>query len=349
MQHNDYPFHRSQGKVVLFGELLLRFCPDTDSNWLTNQQLSCSIGGSEANATAALALWNVPTSYVTAIPENFLSKQLLEFLNRKGIDTSSVLHRGEKMGYYILPKGRDLKHATVIYDRQYSSFYELQPGMIDWDKVLDNASWFHFSAITPGLNENLAALCLEALKKAAQKNIPVSVDLNYRSLLWKYGKRPDEIMPGLAQYCDVVMGNVWAANQMLDIPFSEEFGQTKTREEYLQQAKETSRLIRLAFPKVKVVANTFRFDHNGQGIRYYSALYMNDELCVSKEYFAEQIIDKVGTGDCYLAGLIYGFYNKLLPDEIVNFATAAAFRKFFTWGDFSDASVESVMQQIQQS
>jgi 2-dehydro-3-deoxygluconokinase len=328
------------GKVLCFGELLMRFSPDTESHWLQQAAMPVFVGGAELNVATALARWNIPVSYFTAVPDNYLSKQILQSLQHKKIDTSVVHYSGNRIGIYYLPQGLDVKNAGVIYDRAASSFAELRTGMINWDAVLEGVSWFHFSAICPALSVSVAEVCEEALQACIRKNITISVDLNYRAKLWQYGKQPAEIMPQLVQYCNLVMGNVWAAQTMLNIPVRADISQLDQQEVYLEQATVTSQQIMQQYPKCQVVANTYRFDHSG--ILYYTTLYHAGKLFVSAEYTTDKVTDKVGSGDCYMAGLIHGFTQKQTPQEIVEFATAAAFQKLFIKGDATDKSVEEV-------
>lgn len=328
--------------VLSFGELLLRICPDGAGEWLQENALSCYVGGAEANVATALALWGIPSAYCTVLPDNMVSHQLTDYLGERKIDTSRVIYRSGRLGLYFLPKGKDLKNAGVIYDREHSSFSELQPGMIDWDKVFKGVKWLHFSAISPALNARVAAVCDEALKAATDKKITISVDLNYRAKLWQYGASPVDIMPGLVQYCDVVMGNLWAAEKMLGIPVDASISEGSTKEEYLAHAEKTSREVMKQFSRAKMVANTFRFDKNGSGIQYYTALYAGGKLYHSTEYFAERIVDKVGSGDCFMAGLIYGQYSGKGFQETLEFATAAAFRKLFIANDATDQGVGEI-------
>ncbi len=331
-------------KVLSFGELLLRMSPDATGNWLTGNALPVYVGGAEANVASALARWEVPTAYLSAVPQNALTKQLFQYLQNKNIDTSKSVYSGNKLGIFYLHQGTDMKNASVIYDRAGSSFAELKPGDIDWDFVFSDVSWFHFSAICPAISQSAADVCVEAVKVASQKNITVSLDLNYRSKLWQYGKQPVEVVPDIADHCDLIMGNIWAAEKMLGIQFVEEVNSDTSKEKYLIQAEATSKDIARGFPKVKAVANTFRFDYAEQGISYYTTLYANNCSYVSKEYFAEQITDKVGSGDCFMAGLIYGYYNQENEQEILNFATAAAYKKLFEKGDSTSNTVEDIKE-----
>jgi len=326
-------------RVLCFGELLLRLSPQLNGEWISQHAMPVFIGGAELNAATALSNWSVPVSYCTALPDHYLSREIVEAVRAKGIDTNKILFSGQRIGTYYLPQGADLKNAGVIYDRAYSSFWELKPGQIDWDEVLDRASWFHFSAISPALNASVAAVCREGAEAAARKGLTVSVDLNYRAKLWQYGKQPHEVMPELVSFCDVIMGNLWAAEKMLDIPVPSTLADEK--QAYLEQAQRSSEAIMRAFPRCRQVANTFRFDA-GAGVRYYATLYADGKLHASHEHHTDYIVDKVGSGDTFMAGLVYGNYHKLPAQEIINFAAAAAFNKLFIKGDATTASVEEI-------
>jgi 2-dehydro-3-deoxygluconokinase len=328
-------------KVLSYGELLLRICPDAEGGWIKDNTLPFYVGGAEANVATALALWKVPSAYFTALPENTMTRQLAEYLKDKGIDTSRILYQGDRLGIYYLTKGKDLKNAGVIYDRAHSSFSALQPGTIDWDKTLTDVSWLHFSAISPALNANAAKVTRELLKAAAGRNITISVDLNYRAKLWQYGAQPTDIMPELVQHCDLVMGNLWAAEKMLGIPVDEKLT-TGSKADYLEHARISSEQIIRTFPKVRQVAKTFRFDHGAKGIKYYTTFYYDKTLYHSKEYVSETILDKVGSGDCFMAGLIYGLYNKKPVQETLEFATAAAYQKLFIPSDATNQRAEDI-------
>ena len=334
-------------KVLSFGELLLRLSPAVTGEWLRDQSMPVFVGGAELNVANALAKWDTPVTYFTSLPDHLLSRQIVDDITKKNIDTSSIHYGGERIGLYYLPVGGELKNAGVIYDRAGSSFASLKPGMIDWDKVLDDVSWFHFSAICPALSQGVADVCEEALKAASSKGITISVDLNYRSKLWKYGKQPAEIMPHLARYCHLIMGNIWAANTMLSIPLDASIEENK-KEAYLEQAKKTSIAIQKEYPACRSVANTFRFDNGVSGVRYYTTLFDHDDLYISEEYKTDTVVDKVGSGDCFMAGLIYGYYHKLALQETIDFATAAAFQKLFITGDATDRTVEQIRTDIKQ-
>jgi 2-dehydro-3-deoxygluconokinase len=318
-------------KVLCFGELLLRISPSSNAE-LADQPMLLYVGGAEANVATALAGWQVPVKYCTALPDNFMSRHVIHYLEYKGIYTSSILFTGNRIGLYYLERGADLK-GSVVYDRENSSFSNLKRGMINWEKVLQDVSWLDLSAISPALSEDVADACLEAVEVASKMGITISLDLNHRARLWKYGKDPIDVMPRLAEYCDVLMGNIWAANTLLGVPVDEHIHDKKSKQAYIDHALVTSEAIVQKFPRCKVVANTFRFDSEGNDILYYTTLYTEGKLYNSHEFTCTGVVDRSGSGDCFMAGLIYGLYKNNPPQEVLNYAAAAAFGKLQEFGD----------------
>ena len=331
--------------MLCFGELLFRISPAADVTEVDKQPMQLYVGGAEANVATALAGWNVPVKYSTVLPDNFMSKHIIDYLEYHGIYTSSIIYAGNRIGLYYLERGADLK-GSMVYDREHSSFSEIKTGTIDWDKILNDVSWLNFSAISPALNQNVADVCLEAVKVASEKGITVSVDLNHRARLWKYGKGPIEIMPQIVEYCDVVMGNIWSANTLLGIEVDEHIHAKKSKDAYLQHAQQTSEAITQKFPKCKTVANTFRFDANNDDILYYTTLYNEGKFYSSNEFTCKGVVDRSGSGDCFMAGLIYGLYNNNASQDIVNYATAAAFGKLQEQGDSTAQDVFTISKLV---
>ncbi|WP_437919482.1 PfkB family carbohydrate kinase [Sphingobacterium sp. LRF_L2] len=339
-----------RGKVLSFGEILLRVCPDMSQDWISQGNLPFYIGGAELNVATALALWDIPSSYVSAMPKNAICEEIAQHLQQKGVDMEGMFWKGDRIGIYYLPKGKDVKNAGVVYDRANSSFSELKPSDFDWDLVFNDVCWLHFSAICPAVNAEIAQLCLVAVQEAKARGIFVSLDLNYRSKLWKYGKDPLEIMPEIAAYCDLIMGNIWAAQRMLGTSLQPNFQETKATyptEELLEQSLQTSKEIRNRFPRCRYVANTFRFDYEQAGIKYFTSLYTEqDGLLVSNEYLSENIVDKVGSGDCFMAGLIYGLYHEHDASYTLEFATVAAYDKLFISSDATVSTVSDIKKRL---
>jgi 2-dehydro-3-deoxygluconokinase len=334
------------GKVLCFGEILLRY--SMGENFPQQQDMSAYIGGAESNVALALAKWNVPVAYCTALPDHFLSDTVLAHYNKMGVDTSAVIKSGERIGTYYLNQGADVKNAGVIYDRKHSSFSELEPSSINWEAIFEGVSWFHFTAISPALNTNIAALCEEALIVATKKGITISLDLNYREKLWKYGLEPIDVMPKLASYAQVIMGNIWSAEKMLGIAINPNLIVSGKEIDLVEQASITSEEILIKYPNCSTVANTFRFNEE-ERVTYFATLYQNGTSYKSETLFATNTIDKVGTGDCFMAGLIYGILHKREPQQTVDFAARAAYQKLFIKGDATTSKVEEIEQLIIQN
>jgi 2-dehydro-3-deoxygluconokinase len=195
----------SKNKVFCFGEILLHYAPPVAANYIDSHQMPFYLGGAELNVATALANWNIPVKYGTAMPSHFLTDQIIAHLSKKNIDSSAIQFSGNRIGCFYLETGLDMKNAAVVYDRAHSSFAELKKGSIDWKEVLKDVNWFHFSAISASLTQNATDVCMEALIAATELGIPISVDLNYRAKLWQYGKTPIEVMSQLVKYCTVLM------------------------------------------------------------------------------------------------------------------------------------------------
>jgi len=328
-------------KILCFGELLLRFSPEMDGKSIDGAAVPVFIGGAELNVASALANWSLPSRYCTALPKNYFVEKLIEEIKHRGIDTSAIIHSGERFGIYYLPQGTDIKNHAVIYDRAHSSFSELEPGMLDWEAIMNEVSWFHFSAINPALNEKVAAVCEEAINTATSKGITISIDLNYRAKLWQYGKDPTSIMPGLVNKCQVVMGNLWAVEKLLGISSTVSDSTGKKHHELIEAADRSMETFLDRFQHTKTLAYTFRLDDE-----YFAVLNLRGERSVSKTFSLVGVTDRIGSGDCFMAALIYGLYQEHPPTDIINFAAAAAVTKLHERGDATRQSIEQIKSMI---
>jgi len=333
-------------KVLCFGELLLRLSPSADGAWIRDTSMNVYVGGAELNVAQALARWEIPVRYCTALPDNTVAEHIKRYLSSNCIETA-VINNGDRIGLYYMAPGADLKNAGVIYDRSLSAFATLKKEMIDWEAIFEGIEWFHFSAIDPAISYELAEICEEALRFASKKNITISLDLNYRAKLWKYGKTPGEIMPGLAKYCDLIMGNIWAGETMLNIALDNELIRKDQKDAYLLQAFNYSGEVTRQYPKCKFVANTFRFNGSREReINYYAALCTGGKQYNIATYSSSAIVDKAGSGDCFMAGLIYSILHGHSAQATIDFAAAAAFSKFFIPGDSTNISCHQINQLI---
>lgn len=331
-------------KVLCLGEILLRLSPAAEGKWLYENHMPVFMGGAELNVATALAVWQHPVKYFTAMPDNGLSREIADYLTKRNIDTTAVKYSGERIGLYYLQQGTDMKSVGTIFDRAESSFATLSTGMVDWDTVLHDVQWLHFSAIAPAVSKSAAAVCLEVLQIASKKGVTISIDLNYRSLLWKYGKEPIAVMQTLLPYCNLVMGNIWSANTLLGIGMDEALLANK---EYNAHAAKTANDIMQRYPTCKTVANTFRFDEEA-GIRYFAVLNDACSQTVSKTFITPTVVDKVGSGDCFMAGLIHSSLSGYSKAEMINYAAAAAFGKLQERGDTTSNSITTILNSIQQ-
>lgn len=314
--------------------------------WPTNGDLQTYIGGAEANVALALGAWNVPVKYCTAMPSNFLSEKIITYLRDKKVDTSSIINSGARIGLYYLNAGADLKSAGVIYDRTHSSFAELKLSTINWNVLLHDVSHIHLTAISPAVSQSAADVCEALLVEAKEKNITVSLDLNYREKLWQYGKQPIEVMPTLAKYCDIIMGNIWSAHKMLGIELSKNVEMFDTQEAFLEEAKSVSQTILQQYIQCTLVVNTFRFNLENDTVRYFATIAEKEKFVFSKERICTDIVDKAGSGDCFMAAVLYSLYNQKSLQKTVDFASAAATGKLYETGDHTNQTIEAVEQRI---
>ena len=323
------------GKVLCFGEMLLRFSPSSES--VSNNNMPFFIGGAELNVAAALATWGSDVEYCTVLPNNFLSNSILKFLHSKNIGTHTIHFQGDRLGLYYLAQGQDMKNESVVFDRIGSSFSKIQIGDIDWDIALKGVSRVHISAIAASLTQNAADMCKALLIKAKSLHIPVSIDLNYRAQLWKYGKLPTQVIPDLIPYCDIVMGNIWAVEKMLGIPCSIASSVGKSNSELMVAALKSIEALQSSYTNVLKVAFTFRLEN-----AYYAILHEDHKTYESKVHSINDVIDKVGSGDCFMAGLLYGTMQNWESIEVVNYAAAAAVGKLYENGDITHQTVHQI-------
>lgn len=329
----------NQENILVFGELLLRFSSSEDQFISKNHTVNLFPGGSEANVSASLGQWNIPCSYVSCVPDNALASSALQALEQLNVNTKNTLLQGDRLGLYFLLSANGLTSGEVVYDRKFSSFSSLKPGVIDWDKVLEGHTWFHWTALTPALNENMAAVCKEALIAARAKGLKISVDLNYRSRLWDYGKQPIDVMPELVAYCDVIMGNIWAVNKMLGIPVDDRLNRETTVEDYEQHANASANLVFNQIPQCKHIAYTFRFMDNPKHNLFYGTYHTPDQNYISEVFETNEVVDRIGSGDAFMAGLIYGLLTGNDGNEIIEKATSSGYNKLFVKGDFGNGNI----------
>ena len=330
-------------KVVTFGEIMLRLSPPDFKRFIQARSFDLIYGGGEANVAVSLANYGIPVDYITKLPNNEIGDACIQFLRQFGVNTNNIVRGGNRLGIYFLEMGSSVRSSKVIYDRAYSAISEATPEDFDWKKIFNGASWFHWTGITPAISQNLANICLEAVKVAKEKNLTISCDLNYRSKLWKYGKSPNKVMPELVKYCDIAIGNEEDADKVLGIktPDTDVTSGELKAENYRYVVEEIVKL----YPNLKNVAITLRGSLSASHNTWSAVLYDGNNMYIGPQFEINPIVDRVGGGDSFMGGLIYGLitYKQDLQTAL-NFAVAASCLKHTILGDFNLVSVDEVLK-----
>lgn len=330
-------------KVVTFGEIMLRLATPDYLRFNQSNQLTATFGGGEANVAVSLANYGIEAYFVSRLPQNDIARACVMDLRKYGVDTSSIVYGGERLGIYFLETGAVARASKVVYDRAHSSIADIKPGMINWKEVLKDAGWFHWTGITPALSQGAADACLEAIRTANEMGVTVSCDLNYRKNLWKYGKTASEVMPQLVEGCDVLLGNEEDAEKVFGIK-PEGFDASQTEGEVdAAEFESVCRQLQARFPRAKKVIITLRGSINANHNTWSGVLYDGKELFTAPTYNITHIVDRVGGGDSFMGGLIYGLIS--YPEDnrkALHFAVAASCLKHTIYGDFNQVTVEEV-------
>ena len=332
-------------KVVTFGEIMLRLASPDYQRFIQSNQLNATFGGGEANVAVSLSNYGIPTEFITRLPENDIADWCISDLRKYNVGTQHIVHGGDRMGIYFLETGAVARASKVIYDRAHSAIAQIQRGTIDWKTVFQDAQWFHWTGITPALSQGAADACLEAIQVANELGITVSCDLNYRKNLWKYGKTASEIMPALVKGCDVILGNEEDAEKVFGIhPEGFDVANTGGEVNALEFESVCKQLMN-RFPRAKKVIITLRGSINANHNTWGGCLYSGGKLYQSQRYDITHIVDRVGGGDSFMGGLIYGLIT--FPEDnqrALEFAVAASALKHTICGDFNLVSVAEVEQ-----
>jgi len=333
------------GRVVTFGEVMLRLKPAGFERFLQSPVMEATFGGGEANVAISLAHFGVEVAYVTVLPDNPIADACVAELRRAGVDTSFVVRGGDRMGLYYLEAGANQRPSKVIYDRAGSAIATAKPGSLDWDRVFESASWFHITGITPAISQSAADLSLEALRKAKEKGLTVSCDYNYRKKLWRYGKPATEVMSEIVRFVDIGIANEEDCQRSLGI--SVESGtdwKSDMQAGKLDIAKyrALSEKVLQTFPNLQKQAITLRESHSASHNSWSACLHNREEFLVSSRYDITHIVDRVGGGDAFAAGLIYTLLQGMDDGVALEFAVAASCLKHSIPGDYNRISVAEV-------
>lgn len=329
------------GKIVTFGELMLRLAPNGCYRFLQADNYCATYGGGEANVAVSLSNFGLEVSFVSKMPKHEIGQAGINSLRKYGVDTSFIARGGERVGIYFLEKGASQRSSKVIYDRMGSSIALASEGDFDWDKIFTDAQWFHFTGITPALSSNVAEICLKACEIAKKKRITISCDLNYRNKLWSK-ERACEIMNEICKYVDICIANEEDAADVFGIKAKHtDINAGKVNYEGYKEVTQELRE-RFNFSKVAI---TLRSSISASDNRWAAVLYNGKDFAFSKEYLIH-IVDRVGGGDSFGAGLIYSLINKYSDKEAIEFAVAASCLKHSIEGDYNQISIEEVKKLV---
>ncbi len=325
-------------KVVTFGEIMLRLAPEGYYRFVQAEKFGATYGGGEANAAVSLANYGFDAAFVTKLPKHEIGQAAVNYLRRFGVDTSYIVRGGERVGIYYLEKGASQRPSKVIYDRAGSAICTAAKEDFDWQKIFEGAEWFHFTGITPALNDTMSDICMEACKAAHEAGVTVSCDLNYRKKLWSKEKA-GEVMSRLCEYVDVCIANEEDAGDVFGIYASntDVTAGKVNKEGYQEVAGKLAE--RFGFQKVAI---TLRESISANDNNWSAMLYDGNDYYFSKQYQIH-IVDRVGGGDSFGGGLIAAVLNGYDPQETIEFAAAASCLKHSVEGDFNMVSMEEVL------
>ncbi len=324
-------------KVVTFGELMLRLAPNGYYRFFQNDQMQATFGGGEANVAVSLANFGLHSAYVTKLPKHAIGQGAVDSLRYFGVDTSGIVRGGDRVGIYFLEKGASQRGSVCIYDRAHSAIAEAKPEDFDWDSIFEGANWFHFTGITPALGGNLVEICKQACIAAKARGIPISCDLNYRGKLWTR-QQAQLAMTELCQYVDVCISNEEDAKDVFGIEAenTDIYGGKLNHEGYKSVARQL--MERFGFEKVAI---TLRTSISANDNDWAGMLYDGENCCFSRSYHLH-IVDRVGGGDSFGAGLIYALLSGKDTQQAIDFAVAASALKHTVEGDYNRVSVSEV-------
>ncbi len=324
-------------KVITFGEIMLRLAPQGYLRFVQANNFEATYGGGEANVAVSLAGFGLDAAFVTKLPTHEIGQSAVNSLRALGVDTGKIVRGGKRVGIYFLEKGASQRPSKVVYDRAGSSIAQAQPEDFNWAEIFAGAQWFHFTGITPALGDNVAEVCLQACKAAKAAGLTVSCDLNYRKNLWTREKA-GQVMAGLMEYVDVCIANEEDASDVFGIKAdnTDIAGGKLSHEGYKSVAKQLAD--HFGFKKVAI---TLRGSISANDNNWAAMLYDSGEYYFSKNY-AIHIVDRVGGGDSFGAGLIYSFITGAQPAQALEFAVAASCLKHTIEGDVNLVSVDEV-------
>ena len=332
-------------KVVTFGEIMLRLAPQEFLRFSQASSFDVVYGGGESNVAVSLANYGVPVNFVTRLPKNDIGECALMEMRKRGVNTDHIIIGGDRLGIYFLETGAVSRGSKVVYDRAHSAMSEIKPGMVDWEKAFEGADWFHWTGITPAISQSSAYACLEAVQIASKMGLTISTDLNYRAKLWTYcdNSKREEIMTELTSYCDIVLGNEEDAEMHFGIKPEGISVQTEGHNVKAEAFLSVCEQMMKKFPRAKKVITTLRGSISASHNTWAGVLFDGKTLYTSPQYQITDIVDRVGGGDSFMGGLIYGLKQYPNDDQnALNFAVAASCLKHTIKGDANLVTVSEV-------
>jgi len=332
------------GRIVTFGEVMLRLKAPGHERLLQSPILEASFGGGEANVATSLAQFGRQAAFVSALPQNPIGDACLTYLRGRGVDITHVRRQGERLGIYYYEAGANQRPSTVVYDRLHSSIMDATPETSDWTRIFDGAGWFHITGITPALSENAATISLKAMETARRMGLTISCDYNYRKNLWKYGKTAPQVMVDLVRLVDIGIANEEDCQRALGITLEGGRWEQEVEDGRVDpdRYRELCERVLAAFPNLKMQAITLRESHSADHNGWAACLHTGKEFLLSRRYEIVDIVDRVGTGDSFAAGLIYALTAEKTAGEALEFAAAASCLKHSIPGDMNNITVQEV-------
>ncbi len=327
-------------RIAAFGEIMLRLSPPGHERLSQPSSFIARFGGGEANVAVSLAYVGHAARYISVIPANEIGDAAVAELRKWGVETGFILRQGERLGLYFAETGASQRPSKIIYDREHSAIAEAMPGDIDWDAALSGMEWFHTTGITPALSSSAAELTLEAVTKAKLNGLAVSVDLNFREKLWKYGKAAPEVMREVVRFADVVVGNEEDCQRSLGLGAESGFKAGKLD---LAVYKKLSAEVLTMFPNINKLAITLRESHSADHNSWSAVLRTGEKFIVGPKYEITHIVDRIGAGDAFAAGLIHGLDRFGDDEKALEFAVASSCLKHSIPGDFNLVSEKEVL------
>jgi len=328
-------------KIVTFGEILLRLSTVNHLRFSQAESFHANYGGGEFNVAVSLANYGIDAEFVTCVPNNELGLCAIKEIRKLNVGYENVMLEGDRIGIYFLETGSGTRASNVVYDRAHSSMATLEKGKFNWKEIFKDASWFHWSGITPALSASAAAACLEAIKVAHEMGIYISTDLNYRAKLWKYGKHPNEIMPKMLQYSHVILGDIDTANFMMGIDA------VKPNYNDTQSLPSLYNVLFKKCPHLQYMATTLRYSISASHQQIGGVLYDGKEIYKSDIKEVNPVVDRVGSGDAFMGGLIYGLNKNPLDKQFaIDFAVAACCLKHTISGDYNLVTLKEIEKFI---